>query len=348
MVPPKILECTLRDGAYAVGFQFSFENTLQIAKRLDDLGFPLIEVGHGLGLGASSRGFGTAAATDSEYMLAASKAVTRGKWGMFCIPSIAQFSDIELAADHGIGFVRIGTEVEDAETGTPFIERAVSAGIEVFCNLMKTYVAPPNKFAEQVKRCFDSGAQCVYIVDSAGGMLPHEIERYIEAARKSVPEVNLGFHGHNNLGLAVANSLFCAERGISIVDTSLQGLGRSAGNAPSSQLISVLMRAGFDLEYDVVDVMQAGEELARPYKHDVGYDTLDMTAGLGLFHSGYMERVLVASKNAQVDPRRVILALCRRDRISAPQHLIDEAVMEVAEQTLAKQLAPINHPEDSI
>jgi hypothetical protein len=138
-------------------------------------------------------------------------------------------------------------------------------------------------FATQVKKCSSYGAKAVYLVDSAGGMLPEQIKQYADAVRDIDPDIRLGFHGHNNLGMAVANSLFCAEYGFSIVDTSLQGLGRSSGNAPSSQFISVLMRAGFDVPYDVVDVMAASEELARPYKREAGYDTLEMTAGLALY-----------------------------------------------------------------
>lgn len=106
-VAPKILECTLRDGSYVIDFQFNVDDTFRIAHRLDELGFPYIEVGHGIGLGASERGMGVAAATDEEYMMAARDAVTRGKWGMFCIPGIAKLSHLDLAAQYGMGFVRV-------------------------------------------------------------------------------------------------------------------------------------------------------------------------------------------------------------------------------------------------
>jgi 4-hydroxy-2-oxovalerate aldolase len=260
---PKILECTLRDGSYAIDFQFTDKDTYRIAKCLDDLGFPLIEIGHGLGLGASEMGHGKAAASDEEYMIAASKAVKNGKWGMFCIPGIARLSDIDLAADYGMGFVRIGTEVDNVESGRPFIERALAKGIEVYCNLMKSYTADPGYFAEQANKCFDYGASCVYIVDSAGGMLPHEIKTYSDALRALRPDANIGFHGHNNLGMAAANGLYAAEEGFYVVDTSLQGMGRSAGNTGTEHFISLLSRARFVHHYDAVDVMQAGEELTR-------------------------------------------------------------------------------------
>jgi len=335
ILAPKILECTLRDGSYAIDFQFTDEDTYRIAKRLDDLGFPLIEVGHGLGLGASDMGHRKAAASDEEYMIAASRAVNNGKWGMFCIPGIARLSDIDLAADYHMGFVRIGTEVDNVESGRPFIESAIASGIEVYCNLMKSYTADPAYFAEQANKCFDYGASCVYIVDSAGGMLPNEIKAYADALRSLRPNAKLGFHGHNNLGMAAANGLYAAEENFHVVDTSLQSMGRSAGNTGTEHFISLLSRAGFVHHYDIVDVMEAGEKLIRPLLHDIGQNSLDITSGLALFHSSFMSKVTKAAKEYGVDPRRLILALSKRSHCDATENLIRESALEVT--TLRKK-----------
>jgi 4-hydroxy-2-oxovalerate aldolase len=328
---PQILECTLRDGSYAVDFQFNAGDTTRIAHRLDMLGFPFIEVGHGVGLGASEKRMGIAAASDEEYMVATSQAVTKGKWGMFCIPGVAELSHLDLAAANGMDFIRIGCEVSEVSSAAPFIEKARKLGLYVFANLMKSYASPPVFFAEQAKACIEAGSECIYIVDSAGGMLPHEIGDYIDAVRTVAPNTALGFHGHNNLGLGVANALYCSEKGVAVIDTSLQGFGRSAGNTQTEHFLAALIRAGFDCQYDPVDVMQAGEELARPLMHDTGYSSLDITAGLALFHSSYMSRVLRAAKAHRVDPRRLILALCRLDKVNAPQELIEKAAREVEE-----------------
>ena len=321
---PDILECTLRDGSYAIDFQFTAHDTKVIAARLDELGFPLIEVGHGIGLGASAKGMGVAAATDAEYMEAAAGAVSRGKWGMFCIPGVASLEDLESAIDHGIGFVRVGCEVTDVEGSRTFVERAREAGVTVFSNLMKSYTSSHAYFVEQASKCIDYGSQCIYVVDSAGGMLPEEIGGYANALREVHPDVKLGFHGHHNIGMGVANALYCAEKGFSVVDSSLQGFGRSAGNTPTEQIVAALIRAGFEVPYDPVEVMQAGEELVRPLIRETGMSSLDLTAGLALFHSSYMSRVMAAAKSHRIDPRRLILALCERDRVNAPSELIEE------------------------
>jgi 4-hydroxy-2-oxovalerate aldolase len=300
---------------------------------LDALGFPLIEVGHGIGLGASAKGLGAAAASDEEYMLAAAEAVTDNKWGMFCIPGVATLDQLDVAVAHGMDFVRIGCEVDEAALGQPFIERARKLGLYVFSNLLKSYAVDRDYFVRQAQSCLDYGAQCIYIVDSAGGMLPAEIGGLAAALRDAVPEVKLGFHGHHNLGMGVANALTSAELGFEVVDTSLQGLGRSAGNTPTEQFVAALVRAGFDVPYDPVDVMQAGEELARPLLRDPGINSLDLTAGLALFHSSYMNRILSVAKEHRIDPRQLILAVCDEDRASAPMALIERCAKTISDGT---------------
>lgn len=322
---PAILDCTLRDGSYVIDFGFTKAQSDEIASRLAGLGFPYIEIGHGIGLGASRKGMGVAAATDREYMETVQyvpSVVPGSKWGMFCIPGIASLDDVDLAASHNMGFIRIGCEVAAVESAKPFIERARHHGIYVFSNLMKSYAASPNEFAKQAAKCVEYGAQCVYIVDSAGGMLPDEIFDYANALLHAAPDVKLGFHGHNNLGLGVANALKCAGYPFDVIDTSLQGLGRSGGNVPAEQFISALIRAGYDVPYDPVAVMQAGDDLVRQYVQPVS--SLDVTAGLAQFHSSYMPRILSVAKAKRVDPRRLILAVSECDKLNAPISLIEE------------------------
>lgn len=327
---PKILDCTLRDGSYAINFQFSQSETYRIAGCLDALGFPLIEVGHGIGLGASEKGMGVAAATDEEYMHATAAAVTQGLWGMFCIPGVATLDHLTLAADNGMDFVRIGCEVENAAQATPFIEKALALGIRVYSNLMKSYAVPPEFFAEQAQLCWRAGAECIYVVDSAGGMLPAEITALVTLLRERIPGICLGFHGHHNLGMGVANALVCADLGFELIDSSLQGLGRSAGNTPTEQIVAVLLRAGYDVGVDPVDVMQAAEELIRPLIRAQGISSLDVTAGLALFHSSYMSRVLGVARSHRIDPRRLILAVCQHDKASAPMDLLERCAATVS------------------
>ena len=328
-IAPQILDCTLRDGSYVIDFQFTSYDTENIARELDDLGFPLIEVGHGVGLGASEQGKNIAAASDIEYMKAAAKTVKRGKWGMFCIPGVARLDHLRIAADNGIDFVRIGTDVSEVDSSAPFIELAKELNIEVYANFMKSYVLTPLEFARLAARSAGFGAEIVYLVDSAGGMMPNELRTYLQVAREESPTVRLGFHGHNNLGLGVANSLVCAEEGVAIVDTSLQGFGRSAGNTPTEQFLCALVRSGYRVNIDPVKSMHVGETLIRPRIDRNGFCSLDIVAGLAQFHSSYMSAVLSAAKNHRVDPRLLIIELCCHDKVNAPKDLIEQIATSI-------------------
>ena len=325
---PAILDCTLRDGSYVIDFGFTEADTSNFVDRLSGCEFPYIEVGHGIGLGASAKGMGVAAESDATYMDAALNwCQGDSKWGMFAIPGIASLEDIDLAAKHKMDFIRIGCEVAAVESAKPFIERARHHGIYVFSNLMKSYAAPVDEFVAAALKCVEYGAQCVYIVDSAGGMMPDDVRVYADGLRQAAPDARLGFHGHNNLGLGVANALVCTEWSFDVIDASLHGLGRSGGNVPTEQFIAALIRAGYDVSYDPVAVMQAGDDLVRQYVQPIS--SLDVTAGLAQFHSSYMPRILSVAKERRVDPRRLILAVCERDKLNAPLSLIEECAAKL-------------------
>lgn len=327
---PLILECTLRDGSYVIDFQFTVDDTMQICRALDKAGFPYIEVGHGIGMGASGKGLNVAAASDKEYMEAAARGVTRNKWGMFCIPGIATLDNVRMAADCGMNFIRIGTNVTEIDESEPFINLAKTLGLEVFANFMKSYALPPEQFAKIAAKSAGFGADLVYLVDSSGGMLPTEVRTYVQATRAELSGLSLGFHGHNNLGLAVANSLVCAEEGVAIIDTSLQGFGRSAGNTPTEQFLSALVRAGAEPTVNPIEAMHLGELLVRPRIEQRGLNSLDIVAGLAQFHSSYMPAVLRAAKKHRVDPRILIVELCKHDKVDAPTELLERLGAKLA------------------
>lgn len=337
---PKILDCTLRDGSYVIDFQFTSVDTENIAKALDEAKFPYIEIGHGIGMGASETGKNIAAATDIEYMKAAEKVVKNGKWGMFCIPGIARLDHLREAADQGMDFVRIGTNVSEVDSSAPFIKLARELGIEVYANFMKSYVLSPLEFARLAARSAGFGAEMVYLVDSAGGMLPREVRAYAQTMRNEAPEIALGFHGHNNLGLAVANSLVCAEEGVAMVDTSLQGFGRSAGNTPTEQFVSALIRGGYEVGVDPVKSMHLGETLIRPRIDRRGLCSLDVAAGLAQFHSSYMPAILDAAKRHRVDPRVLIIELCKLDKVNAPKDLIEQLASSLEQDIFSPGILP--------
>ena len=334
---PQVLDTTLRDGSYAINFQFSAADTSSICAALEAAGFDLIEVGHGVGLGASKKGYGVAAETDEVYCQAAQSALHRASYGMFCIPGVASLSDVDMAASHGMGFIRIGTNVTEVADSRAFIERSRAHGMFVCANFMKSYAVEPREFSHYARESIEYGAQAVYIVDSAGGMLPNELRAYINSVRDlGVP---FAFHGHNNLGLAVGNSLSAHEAGAKLIDGSLLGMGRSAGNAPTEQLVAALQRQGLLMDIDLIRVLDAAAEYIAPLMKSNAAADIDLITGFAQFHSSYMKTIRTYAGKYRVDPRRLIVAVCAIDKVNAPPELVESVAKGLAGENADVSLA---------
>ena len=328
-----ILDCTLRDGSYVNKFQFTAQDTRFLCKKNEEAGIQYIEIGHGMGMGAYRMGNDfEAAATDEEYLKAASETVTRSKFGMFCIPGIATLDDIDLAHSMRMDFIRIGTNLADVEKSAPFVERAKKFDMFVCTNFMKSYASLPDVFVEKAKLSKSYGSDLIYLVDSAGGMMPDEVENYIKSLKDNV-DIEFGFHGHNNLGLAIANSLLSYRMGARFVDCSLQGFGRGGGNAPLEQMVLILSRMGVDQGFDYLKILDVGFDFIQPLLLHAGLNPIDVISGFSLFHSSYMPIIRKFSSKYSVDPRQLIIELCKKNLIDAPPELVEH---------IASHLPPIN------
>ena len=332
----QIMECTLRDGSYAIDFQFTSADTRALVQNLEEIGFSLIEVGHGIGLGASEKKMGAAAESDENYMRATSDVIKNAEWGMFCIPGIAKIEHVDLAANYGMNFIRIGTNVNDVLDSRPFIERAKKYGMTVYANFMKSYAVKPEEFADCVKISEELGSDVAYLVDSAGGMFPEDVRQYLEAT-KHKSNITLGFHGHHNLGMAVANSIVAYESGVSVIDTSLQGFGRSSGNAPTELVVCALQRLGVDIRINPIDVMDVSETFIIPLIKTLGIRSIDVVCGLAQFHSSYMDTIRKYSSQYMIDPRLLIISVCEENKVDAPAELVERKAREISEKTEYKR-----------
>ena len=268
-----------------------------------------------MGIGAGSV-YRRAVATDFEYGESAQRGVKLGKWGMFAQPSFSKLEDIDRLISTGMKFVRVGVDVNNIELGLDYVSELCTRNIEVYINLMKSYVMPPNSLVDIMRKFVDCGVMGIYLVDSAGGMLPKQVMEYAQAMDVLSNKTKLGFHGHDNLGLAVSNSLLLAEAGFSLIDCTMQGMGRSSGNASSEKLIASLMRAGFPIPHDLTKLLKYGEETIRPKLPIAGHSGLDTFAGYSLFHTSYMEDLLNTSRKFGVDPYALMQEHCKTNLLT--------------------------------
>jgi len=311
----QILDCTIRDGSYVVDYQFTKEDTFVVAKGLAEAGIGHIEVGHGLGLNASSTK-GRAAESDEDYIRAACEAAgSAAKIGSFFIPGIGREDDIRAAHDAGLGFIRLGIDVDDFTKLKPFVDLSKSLGLEVWGNMMKSYLVKPLEFGEIAKHVGDFGVDVVAIVDSAGGMTPADVAAYTteSRARTNVP---LAFHGHDNLTLAVANCLSFVEAGGLYVDGSLAGLGRSGGNA-ATELLAVLLsrqnRLGRPVDWErLIEFADSVMQFCVPgHKRP---RAAEIATGLNFFHTSFSRVVDQAVSDTGASLFRTLLRLPESSR----------------------------------
>ncbi len=320
----EIMDVTLRDGSYAINFQFSTNDEKHICTSLEKLGLKYIERGHGMGVGASSLKNGLALHTDQEYLQCAQTHLKSAKYGMFCIPGTASLEDIDLMAEYGCSFIRVGTNVENIAQSEEYIKRAKKHHMLVMANYMKSYAATPEEFSEAVKHSESWGADLIYIVDSAGNMIPADIEKYYNAIRNCSSKIKTGFHGHNNIGLALSNSLFAAELGIDFIDCSLQGLGRSSGNTSLEHFIICLMRLGYDISTDIISMLLDSKKYIHPFMKKAGINPIDTICGISGFHTSYLKEIQKCSVRHAVNPLLLIDAYSKQDKVNMDTHLLDE------------------------
>lgn len=331
------LDCTLRDGSYVINFNFTKSDTKNIVSALDAAGVNYIEVGHGIGLGTSSTKFPKAAASDEEYMQAASSSVKKSKWGMFFIPGVGTEKDIKLAHNYKMDFIRIGVNIENYKDAERYISLAKEKSMFVAVNFMKSYSAKPQAFLKASKFVTKFGADMVYIVDSAGGMLPHELMNYIKIV-KTDKKINFGFHGHDNLGLSNFNSLMCLSEGAKIIDISLQGMGRSAGNAKFETLIFLLMRYGFKLKIKPMELLKISEKFIIPLMTNPGKNlSLDLVSGYAQFHSSYMPIIDEISNKYKIDPKQLIIDVSKIEKSNVTKSLV-EKIAKIFKKKLNKNV----------
>lgn len=337
----KIMDTTIRDGSYAVDFKFTCKDVSNIVSKLVNLGIEYIEIGHGMGLNASSPEHGISLYSDVEYIEAAKKVAENSKLGMFCIPGIARIEDLITAKEHGIDFVRIGISADKLDKAKEYIVKAKEIGLIVMVNFMKTYVFTPEYIAQQSKIAMSYGAEYIYLVDSAGCMLPEELCSYFNAIKAVNSTIKVGYHGHNNIGMAVANSIACTEAGFELIDCSFQGLGRSVGNTSTEMFVMALQKKYGTkfVDMDIPKLLEYGYVSLKDIRNIVLQNPLDLVCGYAGFHSSFLKDIFRCCCKYEVDPLRLIIAYSEVNRISMDY----DKLCEIA-QNLPKDDSVEDHP----
>ncbi len=341
MKAPRITDTSLRDGSHPMRHQFTVEQVRAVAQALDEAGVPVIEVTHGDGLAGSSLQYGFSRTPEMELISVARRVCQRAKIAVLLLPGIGTVKELKEAREHGAQVVRIATQCTEADVSEEHFEIAKKLGMETVGFLMMAHMRPPEALVQQAKLMESYGADCVYIVDSAGAMLPRDAYARVKALKETL-SIQVGFHAHNNLGVAVGNSIAALEAGADQLDGCLRGLGAGAGNAPTELLATVLEKMGLNPGLDVYKLMDAAEYVIAPMMPYQPIPSRDaITIGYAGVYSTFLLHAQRAGERYGIDPRTILTELGRRQAVAGQEDWILDVALELARDSQIHP--PIRH-----
>jgi 4-hydroxy-2-oxovalerate/4-hydroxy-2-oxohexanoate aldolase len=330
-------DMTLRDGMHPKRHLMTLEQMKTIACGLDEAGVPLIEVTHGDGLGGSSVNYGFPAHTDEEYLGAVVPLMKRARVSALLLPGIGTVDHLKMAHGLGVSTIRVATHCTEADVSEQHIGMARKLGMDTVGFLMMAHMNSAEGLVAQAKLMESYGANCIYITDSAGYMLPDDVRARIGAVRAALaPETELGFHGHHNLAMGVANSIAAIEAGANRIDAAAAGLGAGAGNTPMEVFVAVCARMGIDTGVDVFRIQDVAEDLVVPIMDfPIRIDRDALTLGYAGVYGSFLLFAKRAEKKYGVPAREILVEMGRRGMVGGQEDMIEDTAMTLAKARAA-------------
>ena len=328
----RIIDTTMRDGSHAVSHSFTEDDVRKIAAGLDEAGVDTIEISHGDGIGGSSYQYGFSTVNEIKLIKAASEVIKRAKIAVLLIPGIGTIEDLEEAVHAGAKTVRVATHVTEADIAEQHIRYCKSVGLEAIGFLMMSHMVEAPKIVEQAKLFESYGADMVYVTDSAGAMVPSQVFERIKAVREAV-SIPVAFHAHNNLGLAIGNTLAAIEAGAAVVDATLKGLGAGAGNAQLEVLNAVLLKMGFETGIDLYKIMDVADDIVGPRMvRPQVINRESLSIGYAGTYGSFLLHAIRAAEKFQVDARDILIEMGHRRTVGGQEDMIIDVAYELSKK----------------
>ncbi len=328
-----IIDSTLRDGNHAIKHQLNAGAIEGYTAGAELAKLPIVVVGHGNGLGASSLQVGESLLPEREITRIARRNLINSRLGVYMIPGFATINkNLEPAIEDGADVVCIGSHCTEVDTTKRYIEYARQRGKDAYANLMMVHMIPKERLAIECRKAQSYGASGVILMDSAGALLPQEVRERVESLVDQL-DIPVGFHAHNNLGLAIANSLAATEAGATILDSCTLGFGAGAGNAQLEVLVAVLYKLGFKMGIDLYKMLDLAEMAEKQFIRETPrIKPLSIVSGLAGVFSGFSSHVERAARQYLVDSRDIFFELGRSKAVAGQEDLIVEVALRLSEK----------------
>ena len=331
-------DMSLRDGMHPKRHQISIEQMVSVASALDAAGVPLIEVTHGDGLGGASINYGFPLHQDDEYLKAVVPHMQRARISALLIPGIGTVEHLHMAKDCGVGTVRVATHCSEADVSEQHIAVSRRLGLDTVGFLMMAHMANPEELLAQARLMEGYGANVIYCTDSAGYMLPDDVTARIACLRAGLhAQTDIGFHGHHNLAMGIANSLAAVAAGAVRIDGSVAGLGAGAGNTPLEVFNAVLDRMGATTGVDVFKLTDVAEDLVVPMMDQpIRVDRDSLILGYAGVYSSFLLHAKRAAAKHGVASADILVELGRRKTIGGQEDMIEDVALNLRDAARAR------------
>ena len=333
-----IVDSTLRDGSHAIAHQLTAKNIKDYAKGAEKAGVELLIVGHGNGLGASSLHLGVSLLPDKEMLKVAKKQLKKTKLGAFLIPGFGTIkNDLDPAIDCGIEALMVACHCTEANITREHIEYSINCGLDTYGVLMMSHMLDAKGLLEQAKLMQEYGVKGIFLMDSAGAYLPQDVSIKVSLLVKNL-KIPVGFHAHNNLGMAIANSVAAVQSGARMLDCTARALGAGAGNCQLEVIVAVLVKMGYKIDLNLYTLMDNSENIVSQFTKNPQIITANsLTSGLAGVFSGFAPHAKRAGLSFGVDPRDIIQELGRRKVVAGQEDIIVDVAMNIKQRKHPKK-----------
>lgn len=309
-----VLDCTLRDGGYYCNWDFDDGVVQRYLDAVTLSGIDLVELGF---RSTNVSGFAGKFQYSKDSVLQSALAGRDLR-----VAVMIEAKDFEKdneaagvrslfapAAESPVAMVRVAASYAGLERGVAAASAAHDLGYVTTLNLMQGSLLSTEQVESAVRRIEDSPVDVFYVADSFGGMTPPETRRLFGNLRERCSRP-LGFHGHDNLGLALMNSVAALEGGAEYVDCSFLGMGRGAGNLRTEQLLLYLKKGG-ETRFDpsaLFDVAST-EFSTLQLRHQWGPNLAYMLSGLYNLHPLYAQNLFAMGRYTGLEVVRTMEVL---------------------------------------